>query len=701
MSRLPLWPPPPRPPPPPPGPGAKLREAADAYFRARSRLEEAFRRRDYAGAATRVREGLERLVAWLRAFRAAGRPFEVRRIPALERGGTALVLVGDLEGLAEMRRVVESEPELAPWAERVREHELAARLVPRIETLVRERPVCLQSELKALLGVDDARLLGRLVPNLVNAGRIARIRRGRAWRLLPPDSPELAPPPESSARRPVRSHRADDRPPPLRESDLSAVRRIALPPAVAPWEHSFEELISTPLPETKDDFEVRDASWRLRGIERLPAAERPDPEFRRFHPSRSGLFLTTDQRRRPRYGGNETGAVRYDRSGGVAARKTLPHGSCRFYCPPFGRALVTVSRSGIVRAYDEDLRTILETPLEEAPEVKAWRSDLPEGRTDPEVFAPTIAISADAGRYLFGLDDRAWCVARDGRGLWGIRFPKAGWVTAEDYYGEDEEPPDLGPPPPPDERHLPQKREILKWPDGLSLDEFIAKFGGGGAGESDPPLPEERTIPESEVWMPRFIREVSRQEATLPFGEFSIRKIEAGDAGPAHPILDVAFSSSDDTAFLATRDGLVVAVDGDGEPLRVYEGFAGGDRPPNRREPPGSIPPPVDLSWTPREPRRIVHHDDHLYLMTLGQVYVLHGDTLLVVLDLGREEDLYCTRNGFFLHEPKRVRAFRKDGGFLGSVLSKDPIRRLYQAGTDTVIETRTRRAAITGIPVW
>lgn len=80
---------------------------------------------------------------------------------------------------------------------------------------------------------------------------------------------------------------------------------------------------------------------------------------------------------------------------------------------------------------------------------------------------------------------------------------------------------------------------------------------------------------------------------------------------------------------------------------------------------------------------------------------MLRGDALLVVLDLSREEDFYCTRNGFFLHEPKRIRAFRKDGGFLGSLLSKDPIRRLYRAGAETIIETRTRRAIVTGIAIW
>ena len=680
-------------------PGAEPRNAGDAYFDAMHRLEAALDRRDYAGAAPHVHESLKWLPGWVRELRAERRRFDVQVIHALERGGTALALIGDREGLAEMRRVVESEPELEPWLKRVRQHEIAARIVPQIEDLARTRPVCLQSEMKGLLGVDDGPLVGRLIQYLEKAGRIARVRTGRTWRLLPPDSPEIPPPepPEPIPIRPVRSHRADDEPPPLREVEVSELPRIDLREAAGHRELPVEG-DSTPLPALTDAFEVRDASLRIVGMERLPRAARPDPALRRFHPSRSGLFVTTDRRHFPHYGGYETGAIHYDRSGRISARETLPQGSYRFYCPPFGRALIAVSRHGVAHAYDESLQMILETPLEEAPEVRAWKSGLPEERTDPMPFAPPIAIAPDAGRYLFGLDDRVWCVDRRGRGLWGLRFPKAGWLSADDYYGEDEEPLDLGPPPAPDERHRTQGREVWKYPDEMNPDDFFGSEKAVGPDKEQPGLP---TPDEPVPWMPRFIREVSKREAVTPLGEVSLREIEVSDTKPAHFVLDVAFSSSDDTAFIATRDGLIFAVDGDGEALRVIDGIRGPWLSPGDEEIPGWIPSPADVSVSSRFPHRMVHHDDYLYLMTATQLYVLHRDALLVVLDLARHEDFYCTRNGFFLHQAKRIRAFRKDGGFLGSLLSKDPIRRLYQAGADTVIETRTRRAVVSGIPVW
>jgi hypothetical protein len=63
--------------------------------------------------------------------------------------------------------------------------------------------------------------------------------------------------------------------------------------------------------------------------------------------------------------------------------------------------------------------------------------------------------------------------------------------------------------------------------------------------------------------------------------------------------------------------------------------------------------------------------------------------------------DLIVAQTGFGLLEPKRLRWFREDGRYLGSVVSKDPIRRVYSAGDRTIVETRLRRVVFEGIPPW
>ena len=56
---------------------------------------------------------------WVKETRRDYGSFDIRSIPALEQGGTMLALLGDEEGLARMRRIVASSPELEPWTEEV------------------------------------------------------------------------------------------------------------------------------------------------------------------------------------------------------------------------------------------------------------------------------------------------------------------------------------------------------------------------------------------------------------------------------------------------------------------------------------------------------------------------------------------------------------------------------------------------------
>lgn len=71
-----------------------------------------------------------------------------------------------------------------------------------------------------------------------------------------------------------------DPPSPLREVEVSGLRRITLPQAVAPRERPFEERLAKHLPEPKDHFEARDASWRASGIRNgCPPPSVPTPRF--------------------------------------------------------------------------------------------------------------------------------------------------------------------------------------------------------------------------------------------------------------------------------------------------------------------------------------------------------------------------------------------------------------------------------------
>jgi hypothetical protein len=57
--------------------------------------------------------------------------------------------------------------------------------------------------------------------------------------------------------------------------------------------------------------------------------------------------------------------------------------------------------------------------------------------------------------------------------------------------------------------------------------------------------------------------------------------------------------------------------------------------------------------------------------------------------------------NGFGLLETKRLRWLGQEGNLLGTVLSTDPIRRIYWSAQGLVVESRRRRATIGGPPPW
>ena len=100
-------------------------------------------------------------------------------------------------------------------------------------------------------------------------------------------------------------------------------------------------------------------------------------------------------------------------------------------------------------------------------------------------------------------------------------------------------------------------------------------------------------------------------------------------------------------------------------------------------------------------PRRIVDTGNYIYLLTDTRLYVLRDDALLTLVDTFDGGDLVVAQTSFGLLEKKSLRWFREDGQYLGGVVSKDPIRRVYSTDTNMIVETRQRRATILGVPTW
>jgi hypothetical protein len=154
-----------------------------------------------------------------------------------------LALVGDDESLDQMREIVNSTPELESWRAEVDQHLSDRVLFETIMAVVVENPNCLQTDVKTLTGMADGHRIGTLISYLEKAGKLVRVKAGRTYRLLLPGSPDI---PEPPPKRIVTSHRADRKPPPLREIDIASLDYVPLPRAPLHWEEAIIIAVEEP-----------------------------------------------------------------------------------------------------------------------------------------------------------------------------------------------------------------------------------------------------------------------------------------------------------------------------------------------------------------------------------------------------------------------------------------------------------------------
>jgi hypothetical protein len=98
-------------------PALRETDGARLYYETMSKMQGAIARGDYDDAAHFIRENVGQIPAWVRETHKQYGSFDIRSIPALQDGGKVLAFLKDDKGLAEMRRVVDATPELAPWSD--------------------------------------------------------------------------------------------------------------------------------------------------------------------------------------------------------------------------------------------------------------------------------------------------------------------------------------------------------------------------------------------------------------------------------------------------------------------------------------------------------------------------------------------------------------------------------------------------------
>jgi len=347
-------------------------------------------------------------------------------------------------------------------------------------------------------------------------------------------------------------------------------------------------------------------------------------------------------------------------------------------------SFIGLSRTHVAHAYDERLRLILETDLAQAPEIVALRRRLGVDAAQLHTHIRSVALSDDARRYLFTVVDEAWCVSVDGTGVWGLGVPlQDGYrLHSEDVVGtrgDIQRALDtlgLTLPLAPDglkQRYHTLAREwhpgVNRSPDATARMQEINRAVSLLTGLQGDALAGYSGVRMAYKEMGSTVVSAGGVDVTISFG------MPMGEAHAADWIYASAFAAGMGRAFVATYSGKVLEVDDSGKPVRYY-GI-------------GNVP------------RRIIDTGDYLYLLTDTRLYVLRNGTLLTLIDISEGGDVVVAQTGFGLLEKKRFRWFDEGGAQMATVLSKAPIRRVYQKPDAVIVETRTQRLRVGGTRPW
>jgi len=459
----------------------------------------------------------------------------------------------------------------------------------------------------------------------------------------------------------------------LRELDWKSLPCVKLPP---PSARSNEGRREHKPPIATDLFEAQAEGWRLKSVEKLPTALRPDPAFRRFHPIASGLLMLDDLGNAEGFGDSEAAILRYNRNGRLAAKAGFTHRLYRLGLHPLGSEFIAMSADCTLYAYDDDLRLLWRAALADTPQIEALRSRFAICGEWLKNHIRCVAWARDRSRYLFTAVDEAWCMDMRGEVIWELKLPPqdnrsglgesglGAWAEADSEIRDALALLELSMPVTPQQiRRRYRELAMRCHPDRngsaqaheqmIALNSAVELLTGVDtrilSGEGGP---------------------CSSSDQATDFMSFGF-----DERFDADWIYAVDFAGCSNAVYLGSFSGRVVMIDSEGEARQVYD---------------VGVP-----------PERIIDTGRFLYILIRPALYVLRHGKLEMIIDLLDGGRLVMASNGFGVLETKRLRWFAPNGDSLGAIVSRDPIRRIYQSGEGLMVETRLRRATFEGPAPW
>lgn len=692
--------------------------AVRRYFELAVIIERAKADRDFPRAIRAARDTYPLMPAVVRQMKKEYGSFDVRTSHAVHTAGTLMAVMGDREGIQELREALAATRELRDWLPAVEDAEADAASVDQIVAAVAAKPGLSQKELKDCITARDGRRISILAASLDNGKRLQRVKEGSTY-LLYPRGYALAAPSSNAVADVATTFTTNSAVvPAFRRSRLRAAAHarpltlknlpyVRLPKAPHTWAAPRQEQPEVIVEASADakaqaanvkqarsvlpHFVVSGSGWVLASEGALPPAERPDPAFKQVFPTAGSTLWLDPKGRRTEFPTAPAIALITDRAGAKLAERGLAYDVYRTDVNSDGSGVLFLSREGVLHGYTERLEALVFERVVDMPEYAAQANRFGIQLHELKNHTRCVAISTDRSRYLVTIVDEAWCYdTKSGEPLWGLRFPaKEGWteIAADrsERVGTSAEITtalqlmELGLPVSPEAITHQYRALAMRWhPDRNPQDpDATLKFQNLSAAMELLSGTDLSKLSGREIERVSYEQVLRKSSVTLAGGRTVTVSISMQTDGAfgADWIYAANFARAGHGAFLASYSGRIVEVDASGIPLRVYDI--------------GSVP------------RHIAETPSHRYILTDTRLYVLRQDSLDALVDVFEQGSLIVGDTGFGLLEPKRFQWFTPTGRLLGLVETRDPIRRTYSGPAGLVVETRMHRAVINGAQSW
>lgn len=688
--------------------GLTGRAAVNRYFDLSSAIVNAKSRGDFRAAARAARQTYPLMDAVVKQMKSEFGSFDIATSHAVHTAGTLMAVIGDREGIQELRSALQLTPELRAWLPFADEADSDADLVDKILTTVNTHPGVKQRDLKVETQ-GDGRRLSLLASWLEKGGRIQRVSQGNTYLLYAkgyqletpknevaaPDAPQ----PLIQAIVPaVHSKRANRPASHARTLDFKNLAYIRLPKAPNAWEeraktqNASAENGAESTPKSKiPRFQVSGSGWILQSECALPPAERPNPAYREtFHTSGSTVWIDSSGKRTD-FPTSPAVVLTTDREGARLGEQGLAFDIYRSDVNGDGSGMLFLSRDGVLHGYTNTVEPLLLENLGEVPEYAEQAKRFGIDPLSLKNHVRCVCLSRDRKLFLVTIVDEAWCYdTESGRPLWGYRFPsKEGWtaIAAErsERAGASTEIMaalrlmELELPVTPEIITRQYRALAMRWhPDRNPNDPTATKrFQELGAAMELLTGVDLSRLSGNEIERVVYQQILHESKVQIQPGlNVTISMtLQVGGAFGADWIYAASFADEANTTYLAGYSGRILEVNPDGVPVRIY-----------------------DIGAVPRQ---ITKTASHLFILTYTRLYILRENELVALIDVLDQGKLIVSGNGFGLIRAKCFQWHSNSGELMGEIMTRDPIRKIYWTDQNMVIETRTHRAVVSGAQRW